>query len=117
DNSNCNVNSNSVDNSLDNGVCNNLENNIENSVNNHVDTCVNVAVNVDLSLDSIPSAPVIDLHGLTATDSLIMPDVVNQTLNGGGNQFNIDQVNNLVDNDQLSSPSVTFNGGGGEGCD
>ena len=28
-----------------------------------------------------------------------MPDVVNQTMNGNGNQFNIDQVNNLVDND------------------
>ena len=27
-----------------------------------------------------------------------MPDVVNQTM-GDGNQFNIDQVNNLVDND------------------
>ncbi len=48
-----------------------------------------------------------------------MPDVVNQTM-GNGNQFNIDQVNNLVDNDTLGSPNVTFNGGGGGGglwCD
>ena len=28
-----------------------------------------------------------------------MPDVVNQTHERDGNQFNIDQVNNLVDND------------------
>ena len=31
-----------------------------------------------------------------------MPDVVTQTMNDG-NQFNIDQVNNLVDNDSNSS--------------
>jgi hypothetical protein len=42
-----------------------------------------------------------------------MPDVVYQTLNGGGNQFNIDQVNNLVDNDHLSDPSVSFSASGG----
>jgi len=41
-----------------------------------------------------------------------MPDVVNQTLNGGGNQFNMDQVNNLVDNDTNSS-SATYTGGSG----
>ena len=119
DNSNSNSNSNSVDNSLDNGVCNNLENSIENTVDNHVNTCVNVAVNVDLALDSIPSGPVIDLHGLNNIyDSLIMPDVVNQTMNNG-NQFNIDQVNNLVDNDTLNNPSVNFNAGGGgsDWCD
>src|SRR5690606_28151812 len=60
----------------------------------------------------------IDLSGIHGIeDSLIMPDVVNQTLNGGGNQFNIDQVNSLVDNDHLSNPSVNFNGGGGSGYD
>ena len=40
-----------------------------------------------------------------------MPDVVTQTMNDG-NQFNIDQVNNLVDNDTNNS-YATYNGGGG----
>ena len=40
-----------------------------------------------------------------------MPDVVNQTMSGG-NQFNIDQVNNLVDND-INCSSATYNGGAG----
>ena len=40
--------------------------------------------------------------------------MVNQTLNGGGNQFNIDQVNNLIDYDTNTS-TATYNGGGGGG--
>ena len=36
-----------------------------------------------------------------------MPDVVTQTLNGNGNQFNIDQVNNISDKDQLWDPDVS----------
>ena len=40
-----------------------------------------------------------------------MPDVVYQTMNDG-NQFNIDQVNNLVDNDTNTS-SANYTGGGG----
>ena len=36
-----------------------------------------------------------------------MPDVVNQTMSGDGNQFNIDQVNNLVDND-INSSSANY---------
>ena len=42
-----------------------------------------------------------------------MPDVVNQKLDGDGNQFNIDQVSNLVDNDWLSDAKVSYDGGGG----
>ena len=41
-----------------------------------------------------------------------MPDVVNQTMNDG-NQFNIDQVNNLVDNDTNYSLCQLLLGGGG----
>jgi len=37
--------------------------------------------------------------------------VVNQTLNGGGNQFNIDQVNNLADQD-VNTSTTTYSGGG-----
>ena len=112
DNTNDNTNTNTVDNNLNNDVCNDIQNTVENHVTSTVDSHVNVTV--DLSLDSLPSGPVIDLSGMyDIRDSLIMPDVVNQTLNGGGNQFNVDQVNNLVDNDHLSDPSVNFNGGGG----
>ena len=46
-----------------------------------------------------------------------MPDVVNQTLNGNGNQFNIDQVNNLVDNDANTSSASYSGGAGGSWCD
>jgi hypothetical protein len=108
---------NKVDNSLDNKVDNSLDNKVENKIENVVDNKVNVDVDVkvdlDLSADGL-SSPVIDIHGLSCIeDSLIMPDVVNQTLTGNGNQFNIDQVNNLVDNDTLWHPSVSYNGGGG----
>jgi len=71
-----------------------------------------VKVDLDLDADGL-SSPVIDLHHFTATDSVVMPDVVNQTLSGGGNQFNIDQVNNLVDNDTNSSSASYTSGGGG----
>jgi hypothetical protein len=100
---------NKVDNSLDNKVDNNIDNKIENTVDNKVNVEVDVKVDLDLDADGL-SSPVIDLHHFTTTDSVVMPDVVNQTLSGGGNQFNIDQVNNLVDNDTNSSYAV-YNGG------
>lgn len=104
---------NKVENAVDNKLDNSIDNKIENNVENTVGTKVDVDVKVDLDLDgSSFSNPVIDLSGIhDIHDSLIMPDVVNQTLNGGGNQFNIDQVNSLVDSDHLSNPSVNFNGG------
>ena len=118
-NENDNKNSNEVDNKLDNKVDNwldnKVDNNIDNKIENTVDNKVNVEVDVkvDLELDAGGlSSPVIDLHHFTTTGSVVMPDVVNQTLSGGGNQFNIDQVNNLVDNDTNNS-SATYNGGGG----
>jgi hypothetical protein len=78
---------NKVDNSLDNKVDNNIDNKIENTVDNKVNVEVDVKVDLDLDADGL-SSPVIDLHHFTATDSVVMPDVVNQTLSGGGNQFN-----------------------------
>ena len=106
---------NKVDNKLDNNVDNDLDNKVENRVENTVDNKVNVDVNVDLDLDLKAdglSSPVIDLHGIHGIDSsLIMPDVVDQWMQGNGNQFNIDQVNNLVDNDTVYDPKVTFYGG------
>jgi hypothetical protein len=41
-----------------------------------------------------------------------MPEVVNQTLTGDGNMFNVDQINNLVDNDHLCGASVSFSADG-----
>ena len=103
---------NKVDNSLDNKVDNNIDNKIENTVDNKVNVDVDVKVDLDIDADGL-SSPVIDLHHFTATDSIVMPDVVNQTLSGGGNQFNIDQVNNLVDNDVNTSSANYTSGGGG----
>ena len=102
---------NKVDNSLDNKVDNNIDNKIENTVDNKVNVDVDVKVDLDIDADGL-SSPVIDLHHFTATDSIVMPDVVNQTLSGGGNQFNIDQVNNLVDND-VNTSSANYTSGGG----
>ena len=47
--------------------------------------------------------------------SIVMPDAVNQSTYNGNN-FNIDQVNNLTDNDHLSDPSVSYDGSGVDGC-
>jgi hypothetical protein len=102
---------NKVDNNVDNKVDNNIDNKIENTVDNKVNVDVNVDVDLSLKADGL-SSPVIDLHHFTATDSIVMPDVVNQTLNGGGNQFNIDQVNNLADQD-VNTSTASYSGSGG----
>jgi hypothetical protein len=61
------------------------------------------------------SSPVIDLSHMEHNyGDAIVPQAVNQTLDGGGNQFDIQQVNNLVDNDWLSDPKVTYGGSGGD---
>ena len=70
---------------------------------------------VDLELDADGlSSPVIDLGQFDAKGSVIMPDVVDQKM-GDGNQFNIDQVNNLIDND-VNWSSANYNGGAGGYC-
>jgi hypothetical protein len=72
-------------------------------------------VDVDVDTSGL-STPVIALHNFDTWGSVVMPDVVNQTMNNG-NQFNIDQVNNLVDYDTNNS-QATYNGGaGGSWCD
>lgn len=106
---------NKVDNSLDNKVDNDLDNNVDNKISNVIDNKVNVDVNVSVDLDLKAdglSSPVIDLSCLSDVHgSVIMPDVVNQKLDGDGNIFNIDQVNNLVDRDYVEDPKVSYNGG------
>jgi hypothetical protein len=102
---------NSAENKLESKVDNDVENKIENVVENKVDTDVDVDVNVDLDLDDLGPASdddIIDIDWIKdIDDSVVMPDAVSQTLTGNGNQFNIDQVNNLVDRDTLSSPNNT----------
>ena len=127
DNKNSNENENKidnkVDNSLDNDVDNTLDNKIDNSIDNKientVDNKVNVEVNVDLDLDLKAdglSSPVIELGHFQTYGSVVMPDVVDQKMDNG-NQFNIDQVNNLVDND-FNWSSANYDGGaGGSWCE
>jgi hypothetical protein len=102
---------NKVENKLDNSVDNKVENKIENNVETNVD--VDVDVKVDLDLSGLDFKPEIDVEYL---DGILfkMPDEVTQGITGGGTatNFNLDQVNNLVDNDSLTSPSVAFNAGG-----
>ncbi len=107
---------NKVENSVDNKVDNELDNNVENKIENTIDNKVNVEVDVkiDIDADSL-SSPVIDLSCLSDVHgSIIMPDVVNQKLDGDGNIFNIDQVNNLVDRDDTSGSEISFQGGEGD---
>ncbi|WP_244560172.1 hypothetical protein [Bosea sp. TND4EK4] len=91
-------------------------NEVQNHVENTVDTAVNVCVNVDLGVDLSCYVPAdndaIDIDSICGTtNSIIMPDVVSQSVTNG-NAFNLDQVSNLTDNDSLSNPSVAFNAGG-----
>jgi hypothetical protein len=127
DNKNSNENENKidnkVDNSLDNDVDNKLDNKIDNSIDNKIENTVenkvNVEVNVDLDLDLKAdglSSPVIELGHFQTYGSVVMPDVVDQKMDNG-NQFNIDQVNNLVDND-FNWSSANYDGGaGGSWCE
>jgi hypothetical protein len=102
---------NKVDNDVDNDIDNKISNKVENTVDNKVNVDVDIDVDLDLQADGL-SSPVIDLSGLKDIEgSIIMPDHVTQTLTGNGNQFNIDQVNNLVDNDYLWDPKVSYDGG------
>lgn len=111
DNKNVNVNDNKLDNKVDNGVDNTIDNKVENTIDNKVNVDVNV--NLDLKADGL-SSPVIDLSHLQDNyGNAIVPQVVDQKLDGDGNQFNIQQVNNLVDND-FNVSSVNYDGKGGD---
>lgn len=100
---------NELDNTVDNTVDNKIDNNIENNIENKVDVAVDVKVDLELGLDSL-STPVIDLSHFSTQGSVVMPDVVDQKMQDG-NQFNIDQVNNLVDQDQNTSYATYTSGG------
>jgi hypothetical protein len=110
---------NKVDNKLDNDVDNNVDNKVENSIDNKIENSiennVEVKVDVDIDLDLEGYKPsdddIIDIDEITdITGSVVMPDAVEQKLESG-NQFNIDQVNNLVDKDWLHDPKVSAEDG------
>jgi hypothetical protein len=91
-------------------------NEVVNDIANTVETAVTVTVDVGVGVDAGACCPsdddVIDIESIQGiTQSIVMPDAVSQTVTNG-NAFNIDQVSNLTDNDTLSNPTVTFNGGG-----
>jgi hypothetical protein len=117
-NENSNELKNEVDNEVENSVDNEVDNDIKNSVENHVENKVDVAVDVkiDLDLTSLPDdQDVIDIDSIHHIyGSVVMPDVVTQDLRGDGNQINIDQVNNIVDNDFLWDPDVSYRSGHGD---
>ncbi len=73
---------------------------------------MDVKVDLDLKADGL-SSPVIALYDFDAKGAIVMPDVVNQAIHDG-NQFNIDQVNNLVDNDTNYSLASYYASGGGD---
>jgi hypothetical protein len=100
--------SNKTDNSTDNKVSNSVDNKVENTVDNKVNVDVNVDLDLSLKATGL-SSPVIDLSHLDADHSLVMPEVVNQTVTNG-NTFDINQVYNLYDNDHLTDPSVSYGG-------
>src|SRR5262249_50629203 len=109
ENSNENSNENKLENSVDNKLDNKVDNSIENSVENKVENEVNVDVKVDLDLSGLDIQPAIEVGHL---DGILfqMPDTVDQNICGDGTNtnFNLDQVNNLVDNDTLYNPEVSF---------
>ena len=116
---NSNENENENENSNTNSNSNSLNNCVTNSINDDVNTTVDTAVNVRVDLgisgnllqpnssDAINIDSISDIH-----DSLLMNNVVNQTVTNGNN-FNIDQVSNLSQDNTLSDPSVSYIGGGG----
>lgn len=115
-NQNGNENGNSSANGNLNGNLNvdaNLNGNLNANVNANV-VKVDVDVKVDLSAEYAPPVDddIIDIdHIGYFEEGIVMPDAVSQVL-GCGNNFNIDQVSNLTDNDRLESPSVSYSNAG-----
>ena len=102
---------NTVENKLENDIDNSIDNKVENTVENNVETDVDVKIDIDLSgLDLQPAVDVDHLDGILFQ----MPDDVNQQVYGDGTatNFNLDQVNNLVDNDSLHCPTVSYSAPG-----
>ena len=102
----------------------NLNGNANLNVNvNKTEVCVDVKVKADVCAtgETDNHQGGIDMGYLSINVSEIegilniTPEIINQTINGGGAGtnvlFNLDQVNNLVDNDELYSVSNAASGG------
>jgi hypothetical protein len=90
----------------------NLNANLNASV---TDVKVKVDIDLDLDEDMLQDNDLIDMKNMDAIEnSVVVPEVIYQTVNGAGNNFNIDQINNLTDNDRVEDANVSFaNGGAG----
>jgi hypothetical protein len=120
ENGNWNGNSNESANGNLNGNGNlneNLNGNLNANLNvNKVDVDVKVDVDLSARLGIAEDNDAIDIDSIGCfEEGIVMPDVVSQTLDKGNN-FNIDQVSNLTDNDDVYRPSVSYENGGIEGC-
>jgi hypothetical protein len=116
ENENSNENANQNQNANANCNSNTNSNEVENEITNKVNTTVDVNVKVDADISTGHSAPAIDLSHFYGYDTVVIADTGNQTINGGGNAFHLDQVNNLVNNGYVDNPTVTFDNGGGVDC-
>jgi hypothetical protein len=115
ENENENKNENEIDNKVESDVDSDIDSEISNKIENEVESKTDVEVEVDVSVSAPPDdEDVIDIDELKIDDldgiAFINPDDVEQSLNNGAN-FNVDQINNLVDNDDAYNSSVSFQSG------
>ena len=99
-------------------------NGVENDVNNHVNVSVNVDANVHADSGVPSQSDVVHMEGLHIEhldgSFLVMPDFGTQSIGGNGDNFHVDQVNNLVNNGEFSNIgtglyAVSMSDGGGYG--
>ena len=88
----------------------NLNANLNASV---TDVKVKVDVDLDIDEDMLQDNDYIDMKEMDEIEnSVVVPEVITQTMNGAGNAFAIDQINNLTDNDYVTDANVSFANGG-----
>ena len=107
---------NEASNEVDNKVENEVENKVDVNTDVKTDVETNVDVSVDLDLSSLPNdEDVIDIDELKIEDLdgifFMNTDEVDQKAD---NAYNIDQINNMVDNDDLGNAQVSFSYSGSE---
>lgn len=111
----------------ENSNCDNASSSATSAADNCSTTCDNVNVNVNVAVNDTVGPPTetgvlnMDNLSLCNTDGsfVVMPDLGTQTLNGSGNIFHLDQVNDLVSNGAVSGLtdglSADVSGGGNGG--
>jgi hypothetical protein len=111
----------------ENSNCDNASSSATSAADNCSTTCDNVNVNVNVAVADTVGPPtetsVLNMDGLSLCNTdgsfVVMPDLGTQTLNGSGNIFHLDQVNDLVSNGTVScltdGLSADVSGGGSGG--